>query len=180
MQRCPVCGNTGATFAVCPVCGFEESLDYESCLSLVPLRDAAVLSVSGRRAAWERAQKRRQLSELEILAETYYYTVGDDTPELARTEELLLVRGEALRDGEIAWSDTQFPRIDDMDQLPITLFIRRGEQRRRCRLVVDNPGGGRVWRVGVRLHDAQRREAELVVGSTDDYTCSDRFSLEFD
>ena len=177
MQHCPVCGNTGFDAVACPVCGFDESLDHETYLSLVPLRSGA-LSLQGRRAAWEREQKRRQLDALEIVLESYYYTVDDDSMTLSRTQEIRIAEGGKLSDGVIAWSTVQFPRIDDMDQLPITLFVKRGDERRRRRVVVDNPGGGKTWHVGVRLRAGDHPEAELVVGTEDNFTCSDRFSLE--
>lgn len=177
MQRCPVCGSTGAEFTICPVCGFDESLDHEQYLSLVPLRSGA-LSLQGRRAAWEEELKSRQLTELELLVETYYYTVDEDSMTLSRTQEIPIAEGGSLVDGEIVWSDVEFPRIDDMDQLPITLYVKRGDARRRCRVVTDNPGGGKTWHVGVRLFAGKHPEAELIVGSEDNHAQSDRFSLE--
>lgn len=178
MQRCPVCGKEGADFIICPDCGFDESLHYEQYLSLAPLPEGKVLSVRARQAEWERRQRRARLDEVQILLETYYYNVEDEGLSLARTQEICVAEGGSLKDGEITWSTVEFPRIDDMDQLPITLFVRHGETRRRCRVVVDNPGGGKVWNVGVRLLAGEHPAAELTVGTKDEYSCSDRFSLE--
>ena len=177
MERCPVCGNESQNVPVCPVCGYDESRNYEQLLTLVPLDEAHLPSLAKKKADWELAQKAKSFEGLEISLAVYYYNLENDTLTLDREEELKLVDGAALVDGEIIWSDTAFPRIEDMDQLPVTIYVKNGEDRRRFRMVVDNPGGEEDWRVGVRYFAGSRPEAELVVRGEKTET-SDRFSLE--
>lgn len=177
MVRCPVCGNENQNGAVCPVCGYDKSRDYEQLLTLVPLDDAHLPSLAKRKADWEQQQKAKSLDDLEISLAVYYYNLENDTLTLDREEELKLVDGSMLVDREIAWSDVAFPRIEDMDQLPVTIYVKKGEAQRRFRMVVDNPGGEEDWRVGVRFFAGSRPEAELVVRGEKTET-SDRFSLE--
>lgn len=179
MDKCPICGKTGFSGGVCPECGYDESRNYERYLSLTPLDGRGIPSVAGRRARWSEMTAKQQLASLEIRMEVYYYALDGDTLNLDRTEELTLVSGEQLRDGETVWSKVKFPRIEDMDQLPVTLYLKRGDQSRRCRLVIENPGGTSDWRLGIRYHAGKRPEAELVIdNAAGAYANSDRFSLE--
>lgn len=117
------------------------------------------------------------LKDLRIYLVTHYYQLEEGYLIPDYKKEELLVSGEALSYGKIAWSKLQFLRVEATQSLALEIVIQKADIRKTLVVPVQTPNRsirGR-WRVGVLLNPALR--AQIAVGAPDTFEISGAFPL---
>jgi hypothetical protein len=129
---------------------------------------------------WTIQQRHIALDALTIGINAYYYRKEEEDLTFDHCEELALARGDQLTDGMIFWSDISFQAVEHMDMLTIEIVLRSKDSYRKYRMGVDRPKCTGPWKAGIRLHEGEVLEAQLVIGSQQCPEFSDYFTLRLD
>lgn len=177
-MRCMIC-NTEHEENICPVCGFDESMNYAAYATLSPVPEETVAHVLAAKEEWSK------ISSLNIYIYGHYYElVGEDQLQYVKSEECFITGGKELKEGEISWGSLLIPRIEGQDILTVCLVVKSSQDPkldRKFHVMIDNPGGqgDECWKVGILFRNKENMIARLALGTEKLYQTSDDFRMTF-
>lgn len=171
-MKCPICGNEHESLT-CSLCGFDNSLNLLQYMTLSPASDDDLKKIVDYKELWLRK------AGLEIYVSLYYYKEDGDKLVFDHQDKMLLAKGNDLKEQEVIWCDTRFPRVDGMDILTVCILVKSDDSEKKMHVMIDNPYGNGFWKAGIKLVNETKMAARFVLG-TDDGSCyqeSDDFYL---